>query len=305
MQKAGAIQALKGRVPRQAGIMPENNRSFCRADQPIWIVGNWKMHGTRDAMAEALAIGRGAQMLNASPLRNEKTRKSDERLKFVLCPPAILLREMAQCLDADGGRSGMDGRARVALGGQDCHWAPEGPYTGDISAQMLADAGADYVLVGHSERRTGHHENGPMIRAKGMAAIAAGLVPIFCVGENSRGEGIGIGARTISAQLGEALPQDPALPLIIAYEPNWAIGTGMIPEGEEIAEMAALLRYAAAQRSPVLADQIVILYGGSVRPENAGAILGLPGINGVLVGGASLSAEKFLAIGASAIAPVV
>lgn len=274
-------------------------------DHVTWIVGNWKMHGTREALGEALAIKRGAQMLNATPHGSGSGASAGDLVRFVICPPATLLRDMARCLDARPG----DGRSCVALGGQDCHWAPEGPYTGDVSARMLADAGAEYVLIGHSERRSGHHENGPMIRAKGMAAAAAGLVPIFCVGENSRGEGFGDGfgssARTISAQLGEVLPADPLRPLIIAYEPNWAIGTGMTPEGEEIVEMAALLRHAAIERSPVPPDQIVILYGGSVRPDNASAILGLAGVNGVLVGGASHSADKFLAIGAKAIAPAI
>lgn len=287
--------------------MPEITSSTGSADQPTFIIGNWKMHGTRDALAQATAIGLGASRLNAGPTCRDAGPVPPARLKFVICPPATLLSEMARTLDAGMTRGE---RSPVALGAQDCHWAPEGPYTGDISAHMLADAGAEYVLIGHSERRSLHHENGPMIRANGVAAGAAGLIPIWCVGENSRGEGFGPGfgdslggGATISNQLAEALPANPALPLIIAYEPNWAIGTGVIPEGGEIAEMAALLRHAASQRCPVRPEDVLVLYGGSVRPENAGAILALQGINGVLVGGASLTAEKFLAIGAEAISP--
>jgi triosephosphate isomerase len=232
------------------------------------IAGNWKMHGTTADIAELDA------MLAA--------RVADATL--LICPPATLIAPFAA-------------RARghaLAIGGQDCHAEPRGAHTGDISAEMLADAGARFVIVGHSERRADHGETDPDVRAKAAAAHRAGLCAIVCVGETLAERDAGRTLERIAAQLRGSLPDD-ASPsrLVIAYEPVWAIGTGRTPTREQIAEVHGAIRSHAG-------PGVRILYGGSVKPDNAADILALDDVDGALVGGASLKAKDFLAIAGAA-----
>lgn len=234
------------------------------------VVANWKMHGFRaDGAALARAVVAGAV---ASPAR------------LVLCPPATLLAVLEPVLAGSG----------VALGAQDCHAAGPGAHTGDLAAAMLRDAGCTQVIVGHSERRAGHAESDAVVRAKAAAAIAAGLTPIVCVGESEAARDAGGAEALVAAQLAASLPDGFAeAGGVVAYEPVWAIGTGRTPTNDEIAAMHARLR-------PVAGPGVALLYGGSVKPGNAAAILALPEVGGALVGGASLVAEDFLAIARAA-----
>jgi triosephosphate isomerase (TIM) len=236
------------------------------------IAGNWKMNGRRtEALVLARAIVAGAPGIRA---------------ELVICPPATLLAPVADML----------GRDDVGLGGQDCHPAPSGAHTGDIAAPMLADVGCRYVIVGHSERRTDHGETDILVRAKAEAALAAGLIPIVCLGETEserdRGEALSVVAR----QLAGSLPDRAAASTtVVAYEPVWAIGTGRTPSAGDIVAVHGHLRRELAKRFAVAA-RFRLLYGGSVKPVNAAEILALPDVDGALVGGASLKAEDFLAI---------
>jgi triosephosphate isomerase len=178
----------------------------------------------------------------------------------------------------------------IALGGQDCHAAPKGAYTGDVSAEMLADLGCSYVILGHSERRHGHGETDAVVRGKVGGAWRAGLVPILCVGETQAQRQAGKAVDVVSSQLAGSIPDDAAAAtLVVAYEPVWAIGTGLTATTDDIAAMHAEIR----SRLPAGTR---ILYGGSVNPKNADAILSLPEVDGALVGGASLNAEDFWTI---------
>ncbi len=203
---------------------------------------------------------------------------------LLVCPPATLLSLAATALSG----------SPIALGGQDCHAAARGAHTGDISAPMLRDAGARYVIVGHSERRADHHESDADVRAKAEAAVAAGLVPIVCVGESESERMAGRAESVVGAQLDASLPDGFAG--AIAYEPVWAIGTGRIPSAEDIASMHLHIRSRLTRRFGVAGAAVRILYGGSVKPDNAGSLLRLPEVGGALVGGASLDAASFLAI---------
>jgi triosephosphate isomerase (TIM) len=199
---------------------------------------------------------------------------------MLLCPPATLLAAVDAVLAGSG----------VALGGQDCHAAPSGAHTGDISAEMLADAGCGYVILGHSERRQHHGETDAIVRAKLSAALRAGLAPILCVGETLAEREAGRAIETVTSQLAGSLPESmPPDRLVVAYEPVWAIGTGRSATADDIAAMhlAIRTRLPAATR---------ILYGGSVNPKNAAELLAVENVDGALVGGASLKAEDFLAI---------
>ena len=181
----------------------------------------------------------------------------------------------------------------IALGGQDCHAAPKGAYTGDISAEMLADFGCSYVILGHSERRHGHDETDTIVRGKIAASWRAGLVAILCVGETQKQRQAGEAVEVVSSQLAGSIPDNAAATtLIVAYEPVWAIGTGLTATTDDIAEMHAEMR----SRLPAGTR---ILYGGSVNPKNADAILGLAEVDGALVGGASLNADDFWAVAQS------
>jgi len=187
----------------------------------------------------------------------------------------------------------------VIIGGQDCHAEPAGAHTGDISAEMLADAGAGAVIVGHSERRTEHHETDAVVRAKAQAAFRAGLTAIVCVGEQRSQREAGKTLDVVGTQLQGSLPDGPAAAkLVIAYEPVWAIGSGLTPTPTDVAEVHAFIRKRLAERFTAAGARIRILYGGSVKPSNAGELLTIADVNGALVGGASLKAADFLGIAA-------
>ncbi len=235
--------------------------------------GNWKMNGTSADLAELRALAAGL---------------SDPGAHVLICPPATLLHRAAD--QTAGGP--------VEIGGQDCHAAATGAHTGDISAAMLADAGATAVILGHSERRADHGETDQTVRAKTSAAIAQGLTAIVCVGESLAQREAGDTLDVIAAQLAGSLPDDaPAAQIVIAYEPIWAIGTGLTPTLAQIAQVHDRMRAELASRfGGSNADSIRLLYGGSVKPGNAGEIFATSNVDGALVGGASLKAQDFLQI---------
>ncbi len=243
------------------------------------IAGNWKMHGlSAEAAALAGAVGSGAQQLPSG------------LVSLLVCPPFTVLATVAAVLRD----------SPVALGAQDCHPAPSGAHTGDVSAPMLKDLGARFVILGHSERRTEHGESDALVRAKVASAIAAGLIPIVCVGESLAEREAGREEAVVSAQLAGSLTDDfAAAGGTVAYEPVWAIGTGRTPTAQQIAAMHALIRAGLAARFGAAGRDPLILYGGSVKPDNAASILALPEVGGALVGGASLVAADFLAIAAA------
>ena len=237
------------------------------------IAGNWKMNGLcRD----------GTMLANALKAR---AAAAGDRLgcDILVCPPATLLSEIGRILAGSG----------IALGGQDCHAAPKGAYTGDISAEMLADLGCSYVIVGHSERRQGHGETDVVVRGKIAAAWRAGLAAILCVGETQQQRQAGEAVAVVSSQLAGSIPDGAtSASLVVAYEPVWAIGTGLTATTEDIAATHAEIR-------SHIPSGTRILYGGSVNPKNADVILCLPEVDGALCGGASLNADDFWAIAQS------
>jgi triosephosphate isomerase len=238
------------------------------------VAGNWKMNGLVASAAEFAKMVDGATAFAA---------KTD----LMICPPATLIAGFA--IAARG--------SALAVGGQDCHAQPSGAHTGDISAEMLADAGAKAVIVGHSERRTDHHESDPQVRAKAQAAWRAGLTAIICVGEQRAEREAGETLSVVGRQLDGSLP-DGGTPenLVIAYEPVWAIGTGLTPTPADVAQAHAFIRTRLAERYGGQVGGIRILYGGSVKASNAKELLGITDVNGALVGGASLTARDFLGI---------
>jgi triosephosphate isomerase len=241
------------------------------ARRPL-VAGNWKMNGLSCSTATLDAVIAGATALPAA-------------VDILVCPPFTLVAAFATRAR----------RTRVAIGGQDCHAQASGAHTGDIAAEMLADAGASAVIVGHSERRGAHHETDAEVRGKALAARRAGLVSIVCVGE-IRAERVGGKALdVIGTQLDGSLP-DGAAELVIAYEPVWAIGTGLTPTPADVAEMHAFIRDRLTSRFGLSGEGVRILYGGSVKPANARELLSVPNVDGALVGGASLNADEFLAI---------
>ncbi len=205
--------------------------------------------------------------------------------EILICPPATLLSRMAD----------RAGNGAIALGGQDCHAAASGAHTGDVSAGMLADAGANYVIVGHSERRADHGESDADVAAKASAALEAGLRPVICVGETLEEREAGRTLDVVRGQLDGSLPPQIAAAdaIVIAYEPVWAIGTGRVPTTEQIAEVHDALRAGLADRLGDGARDIRLLYGGSVKPSNAAEIFAIGNVDGALVGGASLKAADF------------
>jgi triosephosphate isomerase len=238
------------------------------------VAGNWKMNGLSASMAELNGIKAGAEPLAS-------------KVELMVCPPATLLAQFAWA--AKGGK--------LTLGGQDCHANASGAHTGDIAAEMLKDAGASAVIVGHSERRTDHHETDAQVRAKAQAAHRAGLTAIVCVGEQRAQREAGETLTVVGGQLDGSLPDAATTAnLVIAYEPVWAIGTGLTPTPADVAEVHAFIRKKLGERYGAQGAAIRILYGGSVKPSNAKELLGLPNVNGALVGGASLKAADFLAI---------
>ena len=233
--------------------------------------GNWKMNGERASLAELKAIVTGA---------------ADAACDVAVCPPATLIAAAAAIAGTN-----------VAIGGQDCHAAKSGAHTGDIAAEMIADAGGTMVIVGHSERRTDHKETDADVRAKAEAAWRAGLIAILCIGETEAERRGGQTEAVLDRQIAGSVPDGAtAARLVIAYEPVWAIGTGLTPSLDDIRAAHTHIRLRLKQRFAAEADGVRILYGGSVKPGNAGEIMALPGVDGALVGGASLKAVDFLAI---------
>ncbi len=221
--------------------------------------------------------------------RTEQGRAPD--CDILVCPPATLIAPVAQLVASSS----------LELGGQDCHPAVAGAHTGDISAAMLADLGCRYVIVGHSERRQDHGETDTLVRAKAEAAAGAGLAPIVCIGETAEQRDAGKALAIIEDQLAGSLPGAPASPdLVVAYEPVWAIGTGRTPSPDDIGEVHAHIRERLEHVfGPEASDTIRILYGGSLKPDNATAILAVPNVDGGLIGGASLKVDDFWSIATS------
>ncbi len=247
-------------------------RRMGKAGRRPLVAGNWKMNGRRaDGLALARAVVAGAGNIGA---------------ELLVCPPATLLAPIGEALAGTA----------VALGAQDCHPAPSGAYTGDISAPMLADLGCRYVIVGHSERRAGHGESDALVRAKAEAALAAGLIAIVCLGETEAERDRGEAFAVVGRQLAGSLPEQAnAANTVVAYEPIWAIGSGRTPTAGDIAGLHGHLRAELARRFADAAG-FRLLYGGSVKPGNCNEILATADVDGALVGGASLKAEDFLAI---------
>ncbi len=238
------------------------------------IAGNWKMHTLgQEARALAQAVAEGAQALPADVL---------------VCPPFVHVASVAAALAG----------TKVAVGGQDCHADVQGAHTGDVAAPMLRDVGATHVILGHSERRQNHAETDAQVRAKTLAATAAGLTPIVCVGETESERNAGREQAVVAGQLAGSLPEGFAG--VVAYEPVWAIGTGKTATEADVAAMHAFIRARLVAQCGSAGTGILILYGGSVRPANAASLLAVPDVGGALVGGASLKAEDFLAIARAA-----
>ncbi|MBI1338730.1 triose-phosphate isomerase [bacterium] len=243
----------------------------------ILIAGNWKMNWGPGSVAEVDLVRRGADDLSG--------------VELSIHPPAVFACKVAERLAGSA----------VRLGGQDCHWEPSGARTGDVSAGMWAEVGAAFVIVGHSERRADHGESNAVVAAKAASVQAVGLTPIVCVGETLAERQDGRTLEVIGRQLDESVP-DSILnqPLVLAYEPVWAIGSGLTPTPQQIIDVHASMRAALAGRAADLGPGVRLLYGGSVKPSNAAELLALPEVNGALVGGASLKAADFLAIAAAA-----
>jgi triosephosphate isomerase len=242
------------------------------------VAGNWKMNGLKAALSELEAMAAAA------------VKGEGGRAELAICPPATLV---AAAVAQVGGRP-------VAIGGQDCAPKVSGAHTGDVSAQMLKDAGAHYCIVGHSERRADHGESDAVVKAKAEAALAQGLVAIVCVGETKDER---VGGRTldvVGGQLKGSLPAGAnAANLVIAYEPVWAIGTGLTPTAGDVAEVHAFLRAELVKAMGEAGNGVRILYGGSVKPSNAVELMGVKNVDGALVGGASLKAADFFGIAAA------
>jgi len=236
------------------------------------IAGNWKMNGTEASLAEVTAL--------AQALQNEPTRA-----RVAVCPPATLVERASQAALGSG----------VEIGGQDCRAEPFGAFTGDIAAEMLADAGATLVILGHSERRSGYGETDAAVCAKVTAAIRAGLEPIVCVGETLEERRAGKAVEVVQGQVTHSLPDDlHGRAFSVAYEPVWAIGSGLTPSLAEIGEVHQAIRETLLARFGDAGAGVAILYGGSVKPNNAAEILAVQDVGGALVGGASLKAADFL-----------
>jgi triosephosphate isomerase len=236
------------------------------------IAGNWKMNGLSGSLAEARAV---VEAIGDTPAR------------VAICPPAPLIHRLSEIARGSS----------LLVGGQDCHWEANGAFTGDISAEMLADAGAGLVILGHSERRAGYGEADALVAAKVGAALRAGLEPIVCVGETLEQRKAGQALAVVTGQVRGSLPPELAgQPFSVAYEPVWAIGTGLTPTTPEIEEMHRAIRATLVEMFGDHGAGVAILYGGSVKPSNAAEILHADQVSGALVGGASLKAEDFLGI---------
>ncbi|HMO28421.1 triose-phosphate isomerase [Enterovirga sp.] len=248
-----------------------------RRPKPL-VAGNWKMNGVKRSLGVIAEIGLGY------------TAELRSRADLLVCPPATLLQ--AAAVVALG--------SRVAVGAQDCHAKASGAHTGDLSAEMLVESGATHVIVGHSERRTDHGESDAAVKAKAEAALAAGLTAIVCVGETREEREAGRALAVVGAQVRGSLPAGAsAASIVVAYEPVWAIGTGLVPTLADVEAMHADIRRVLDEMVGAEAAGIRILYGGSVKPGNARELLGVANVDGALVGGASLVAKDFLGIAAA------
>jgi triosephosphate isomerase len=236
--------------------------------------GNWKMNGLRGTLSEIRTLARA--FVQGPPAGT-----------ILMCPPSTLIAEAVKAVQG----------SPIAIGGQDCHSESSGAFTGDVSAEMLRDAGATWVIVGHSERRQRHGETDAIVAEKAKAAHRAGLTAILCVGESQPERDTGRAIGVVSAQLASSIPRGlgPS-DFVLAYEPVWAIGTGRTAKPADIGEMHGALRSLLAAQFGATEEPVRILYGGSVKPENAAAILAVPDVDGALIGGASLKAADFLAI---------
>lgn len=242
------------------------------------VAGNWKMHGNLQMTQELL---------------KKLLEKQLPAAQLLVCPPFPYLQQAAQLLRGTA----------IHLGAQDCAVAQEGAFTGDVSALMLADLGVTHVLLGHSERRQYQQESDELVLAKTQAALAAGLTPVVCVGETLKQRDAGLSGEVVLEQAGvilRGLNRDQLDRVIFAYEPVWAIGTGLTASPEQAQEIHALLRAAVAAVDTKLAENMLLLYGGSVKPDNAASLFGMADIDGGLIGGASLDVDQFLAIGYAA-----
>ena len=238
------------------------------------VAGNWKMNGSIAMLKEPRLL--------ASMLKDVKLN-----CDVMVCPPAIIARRVKSVLS----------HSKIKLGGQDCHWSPSGAHTGDISAEMLKEAGCSAVIVGHSERRTNHDETDEIVAKKAAAAYRAGLTAIICIGETLEERKGGKTLDVLTTQIKGSMPEGAsAANTVIAYEPVWAIGTGLTPTTPEVAEAHAHVRKELDGILGAEGAGVRILYGGSVKPSNAEELMGQPNVNGALVGGASLKATDFLGI---------
>lgn len=238
------------------------------------VAGNWKMNGLRASLPELKAMGEGVADLA-------------DMIDTLICPPATLL-YVATALVTD---------SALKIGAQDCHVAASGAHTGDLSAEMIADSYGTYVIVGHSERRTNHGESDGLVRAKAEAAHRAGLTAIVCIGETEAERKSGATLDVLKRQLAGSVPDGAtAANTVIAYEPVWAIGTGLTPTTADVAEAHAFQRGELVSRFGGEGSKMRILYGGSVKPSNAKELMGVTDVDGALIGGASLKSADFLAI---------
>jgi triosephosphate isomerase (TIM) len=243
------------------------------------VAGNWKMNGLRAAGTELRAVIDGIDAALSG------------KVDLLVAPPATLLLGFARIAEGSA----------LSIGAQDCHARAAGAHTGDISAEMLADAGCTAVIVGHSERRADHGETDAAVRQKAEAAVRAGLTAIVCVGETEAQKDAGQTIDVVSTQLAGSIPEGmPAAKLVIAYEPVWAIGTGRTPTAGDVAVVHAAIRNALVARFSDAGEGVRILYGGSVKPSNAAELLAVANVDGALVGGASLKAADFLGIARAA-----
>jgi triosephosphate isomerase len=234
--------------------------------------GNWKMNGLTAQLAELEAM---------------KAAAATDQTDVLICPPATLI---SKAVDAASGSA-------IAIGGQDCHAAEKGAHTGDVAANMLADAGATHVILGHSERREDHGESDALVNTKSQAAWGAGLTAVICLGESREEREAGKTLDVIGAQLAASTPDGATgANTVIAYEPIWAIGTGKVPTLEQIGEVHDFIRAGLVERFGAEGEAVRVLYGGSVKPSNAADIFAVSNVDGALVGGASLKASDFNAI---------
>jgi triosephosphate isomerase len=247
---------------------------MARATRPL-VAGNWKMNGAQADLAELRAIAAGFM------------GGLDAEAEGLICVPATLLTRAAEIAAS----------TPLSIGGQDCHVSASGAHTGDVAAEMLKDAGASHVIVGHSERRTDHGETDEAVHAKAQAAWRAGLVAIICIGETRDQRDSGDTLAVLSRQIAGSVPASAtAATTVVAYEPVWAIGTGLTPTAEDVKSAHAHIRETLRARIGDEASRVRILYGGSVKPSNATELLAIDNVDGALVGGASLKARDFLAI---------